>query len=98
MALVDDGVDASHWRLNESIKEGITYRTSTQGQTYIASSYYASATGHGTLMATLICTVCPFVDLYIAKLDDKGASEGSAFTAKSAAQVRDTNTFYVLFL
>jgi hypothetical protein len=37
-------------------------------------------------MAALICFVCPDVQLYVAKLDDQQASDGS-FTARSAADV-----------
>jgi subtilisin family serine protease len=88
VALIDDGVDASHLYLRDNIKGGVTYCTSYRGKKNVTSSYYASSSGHGTLMATLICAVCPFASLYIAKLDDQGASEGAAFTAKSAANVR----------
>ena len=87
VALIDNGVDASHDRLRENIKGGVTYNTRYPGKDRVTSSYYASTDGHGTLMATLIRTVCPAVELYIAKLDDSKASEGSSFTAESAAEV-----------
>ncbi|PNP59103.1 hypothetical protein THARTR1_01351 [Trichoderma harzianum] len=85
VALIDDGVDASHWILRNNIKEGITYCTSTSNNSHIPSSFYSSATGHGTLMATLICDICPGIDLYVAKLDDQNSGGDFNFTAKSAA-------------
>ncbi|KAF3057645.1 Subtilisin [Trichoderma lentiforme] len=85
VALIDDGVDASHWILRDNIKEGITYCTSTSNNSHIPSSFYSSATGHGTLMATLICDICPGIDLYVAKLDDQNSGGDFNFTAKSAA-------------
>lgn len=87
VALIDDGVDASHFYLRDYIQAGVTYCTSYRGNKTVNSSYYASSSGHGTLMATLICNLCPAARLYVAKLDDQGASEGSAFTASSAAEV-----------
>jgi hypothetical protein len=86
VALIDDGVDANHLHLRENIKGGVTYCTSSRGKRNVTNSYYASSTGHGTLMAALICFVCPDVQLYVAKLDDQQASDGS-FTARSAADV-----------
>ncbi|ORY72160.1 peptidase S8/S53 domain-containing protein [Pseudomassariella vexata] len=85
IALIDDGVDASHSDLSRIIKEGITYCTSMQNNRYVPSSFYASATGHGTLMAALICDMCPNAELYVAKLNDQNSNNGFSFTAKSAA-------------
>jgi Subtilase family len=87
VALIDDGVDASHIPIRNNIEGGVTYCTSSP-ENNITSSYYSSSSGHGTLMATLICFVCPSVKLYVAKLDDQRASEGTAFTTKSALKVR----------
>lgn len=87
VALIDDGVDANHDYLRENIKRGITFCTSHPRKERVTSSYYASTSGHGTLMGTLIRTVCPAVELYIAKLDNVRAAEGYGFTAQSAAEV-----------
>ncbi|KIW67032.1 hypothetical protein, variant [Phialophora macrospora] len=88
VALIDDGVDASHDSLHSFIKMGLTYCTAHSGDRQISSSFYASTTGHGTFMATLIRLVCPYVDLYVAKLDDHKRSVNSGFTAESAIMVR----------
>jgi hypothetical protein len=82
VAIIDDGVDASHEGLSAPIKTGITYCPANRGQP-TPSAYYASTNGHGTLMATLIETACPFVEFYIAKLDDSGGR----LTPSSAAKV-----------
>jgi len=87
VALIDDGVDSNHDRLRENIKGGKTYCFSYPGKEEVTSSYYTSTSGHGTLMATLIRTVCPEVELFIAKLDDTRVSDGYGFTAQSAAEV-----------
>ena len=96
VALIDDGVDASHLHLKNNIQGGVTYCTSFRGNENVTSSYYASSSGHGTLMATLICNLCPSARLYVAKLDDQQVSEGSAFTASSAAEVWKTPLFQQL--
>lgn len=85
VALIDDGVDVNHGHLRHHIKKGITCCASHPIKK-VTSSYYSSTSGHGTLMGTLIQTVCPAVELYIAKLDN-AASEGYGFTAESAAEV-----------
>jgi hypothetical protein len=54
VALVDDGVDARHLHLRDNTKGGVTYCTSYRGEKNITSSYYASSSGHGIWMATLI--------------------------------------------
>lgn len=87
IALIDDGVDASHLHLRDNIKEGVTYCASCLGKSNVPSSYYGSTNGHGTLMAALISYVCRGVHLYVAKLNDQHVTDGSTFTAKSAAEV-----------
>ena len=87
IALIDDGVDVNHNRLSHNVKLGVTYCVSFPGKDKVASSFYTSTSGHGTLMATLIQTVCPTVELFVAKLDDRSTSDSNSFTARSAAEV-----------
>lgn len=87
VALIDDGVDASHAKLSHNIHHGISFVTPQSGQHNVPSSYYASSSGHGTLMASLITFACPWVELYVAKMNDGSVKHKRAFTATSAAEV-----------
>lgn len=50
--------------------------------------FYVPSGSHGTLMAELICMVCPVVKLYIAQLDVfKGRDGRRSINIESAAEV-----------
>lgn len=66
MAVIDDGIDASLERFN--IVEGTSF-ADWDGR---FGDFFVSPSGHGTLMAGLICRVCPNAKLYIAKLQANG--------------------------
>lgn len=52
-------------------------------------AYYVPSGSHGTLMAKLICKVCPMVKLYIAQLEVlRGLDGRPSFTVESATEVR----------
>ncbi|KAL7621994.1 hypothetical protein AAE478_007495 [Parahypoxylon ruwenzoriense] len=67
VALIDDGVNPSKLHVKGSVKGGWPPDGFARGQR--VSTYYNSSDGHGTTMANLIHYVCPFVHLYVAKLD-----------------------------
>ncbi|PMD53230.1 uncharacterized protein K444DRAFT_479844, partial [Hyaloscypha bicolor E] len=82
VAVIDDGVNANESSLYERVAHNGWPR---QHPTSSQSPWYQSFSGHGTEIAKLICSVCPFVKLYIAKLDFSGGPSTSALrTAKSA--------------
>lgn len=68
VALIDDGVDPEVESLRGKIKGGESF---DRGSTYEngPSPYYSSSKGNGTVMAEMICRVCPMAKLYIYKLE-----------------------------
>lgn len=82
VALIDDGVDPAFNDLGSNISEGLSLDKRATG---LCSGYYQSSGGHGTIMACLIRLVCPKVQLYVVKLDEK-------LTAASAAKVNIYST------
>lgn len=84
VALIDDGVDSTFKGLNERIARGQSY--SRRGSD-LCNPYYLSTCGHGTVMACLICQMCPKVKLYVAKLDEEETDSGRSITTSSAAKV-----------
>jgi len=83
VALIDDGVNPCRVNSIGCLKEG--WPPDKLGQHGNLSTYYSSVEGHGTKMANLILTVCPYVHLYVAKLD-KSTTEYDSL-AQMAAEV-----------
>lgn len=87
IALIDDGVDINEQSLHAKIIGGRSFcpRDSSQN---LNKPYYITTGGHGTVMASLICRVCPKAQLYVLKLDEHVSEHSRTITAKSAATVR----------
>ena len=68
VALIDDGVDHTHPPLMGSILTGRTL--SYEGDRI--RPWYVSERGHGTVMASMICRVCPMVKVYPIRLNTLG--------------------------
>ncbi|GAP88740.1 putative peptidase S8 subtilisin kexin [Rosellinia necatrix] len=66
IGVIDDGIDGSLTLFEGKIAAGKSFHYTTSG---LISPYFISPTGHGTLMCTIIATLCPNASLYIAKLD-----------------------------
>ena len=67
VAVIDDGVDDSVPIIKQKLKMGISYYP--YGNYFEARADRYGNYSHGTLMAALICAVCPEVDLYVARLN-----------------------------
>jgi subtilisin family serine protease len=81
VAVIDDGVNLDHPDVRGNIVAGETFYNNNghwQG-------FYQSSQGHGTLMASIICQLCPKVKLYVAKLNEVWVNSQSQITAESAA-------------
>ncbi|KAL8306097.1 hypothetical protein RB600_008803 [Gaeumannomyces tritici] len=81
VAVLDDGVNIDHPDVRNNIVEGETFYNNNghwQG-------FYQSSHGHGTLMASIICQICPKVKLYVAKLNEEWVNSAEQITADSAA-------------
>jgi hypothetical protein len=87
VALIDDGVDINEQSLHAKIIGGRSFCLRDKFQN-LNKPYYVTGGGHGTVMASLICRVCPKAQLYVLKLDEH-MSENSKrqITAESAAKV-----------
>jgi len=69
IALIDDGVDGTIDLISEKLKTGISFHKILDDLKRSRVLSYCSAGGsHGTTLATLICQVCPEVNLYVARL------------------------------
>jgi hypothetical protein len=84
VALIDDGVNPSKLHVKGSVKGGWPPDGFAADRNF--STYYNSTDGHGTTMANLIHYVCPFVHLYVAKLQ-KSPPKGYRSVAHMAAEV-----------
>ncbi|KAK6330871.1 hypothetical protein TWF718_003068 [Orbilia javanica] len=86
IAVIDDGVDASLESVKGKIASGNSFCPYPNSNDLISSYFVPSSTSHGTIMADLICRICPRVKLYVARLDEGYALHGKRqITAKSAA-------------
>ncbi|KAI1327670.1 peptidase S8/S53 domain-containing protein [Xylariaceae sp. FL0255] len=74
VALLDDGVDPTYKRLGEKLHHA-GWPTS-DGEEYNDNdkNFYVSTNNHGSKMAYLFQLVCPFVTIYVAKLDVQDTS------------------------
>jgi hypothetical protein len=65
VALIGDGCDGTSNHLLYGIADGKLFSEGILGND---SDYFVSTSGYGTLMASLICRICPSAKLYIAKI------------------------------
>ncbi|GLB00822.1 hypothetical protein AtubIFM57143_010187 [Aspergillus tubingensis] len=86
VAVIDDGVDVHIESLQGKVIGGESFdRTYLDGNG--TSPYYISGGGHGTMMADMICRVCPTARLYVCKLEMHPDPDGGGrqISAESAA-------------
>lgn len=86
VALIDDGFDISNQSLHEKVLGGRSFCVKDG----LNAPYWATNRSHGTLMASLICRVCPMARLYVLRLDEHSTNDRNRrqITAKSAQLVR----------
>jgi hypothetical protein len=88
IALIDDGVDINEQSLHAKIIGGRSFCQRNEHQN-LSRPHYVTTGGHGTVMASLICRVCPTAQLYVVKLDEHVSEHSTRqITAASAAKVR----------
>jgi hypothetical protein len=88
IAIIDDGIDATMYDLQSKIAGGATFCPYPHSSELV-NSYFVPRGKHGTLMAQLICRLCPAAQLYVARLEElpTPTGEGRRITAISAAKV-----------
>ncbi|KAI1739560.1 hypothetical protein F4680DRAFT_421961 [Xylaria scruposa] len=82
VALIDDGVNPQNLGQTRCLEHG-------EGWPSDDEPYYRSSENHGTVMAKLILELCPYVDIYVAKLN-KSAEHNPKYknsVAEMASQV-----------
>jgi hypothetical protein len=89
VAVIDNGVDASLDALDGKIAVGTSF-CPIPDTSYHNPYYMTSETiSHGSMVAGLICRMCPKAKLYVARIDELPSSGGHPLlTAESAAKVR----------
>ncbi|RSM19133.1 hypothetical protein CDV31_002054 [Fusarium ambrosium] len=87
IAIIDDGIDATVSNIQHRIGGGATFCPYPHSSD-LMNPYFAPSGDHGTLMAQLICRMCPDARLYIARLEELQTLKGTGrrFTATSAAK------------
>lgn len=88
VALIDDGIDAYGSSVSENIIGGKSFAFDHESN--VASPYYVSQFGHGTVMARAVVRVCPMAKLYPLRVNilvSKTESGKSDVDLKSAALV-----------
>jgi len=87
VAILDDGIDMAYAHRIKCVGKSFFINRSQDSSEYWP--WYFSSTGHGTLMAALVCKICPDVKLYVARLDQTINDESGRFqpTAESAVEV-----------
>ncbi|QYS95166.1 Subtilisin, putative [Trichoderma simmonsii] len=87
IAIIDDGIDASEPSLRQSIAMGKTF-SHYPNSTEFMNAYFVPSGKHGTQMAKLITEICPNPRLFIARLDERQAPDGSGrrITTESATK------------
>uniref|UniRef100_A0A093UM10 Subtilisin NAT n=2 Tax=Talaromyces marneffei PM1 TaxID=1077442 RepID=A0A093UM10_TALMA len=86
IAIIDDGIDATIPDIQRRIAVGKTF-SPYPNSTEFMNAYFVPRGLHGTLMARLICKICPKPKLFVARLEERLADDGSSrFTPESAVQ------------
>lgn len=88
VALIDDGVDLYHERLRGKISGGKSFDYGFQSENRIRP-YWVSERGHGTVMADMMCRVCPIAKIYVIRLEthDDPNNQKARIVPRSAAKV-----------
>ncbi|KAF5703617.1 peptidase S8 S53 subtilisin kexin sedolisin [Fusarium mundagurra] len=76
VALLDDGVTPSELVVPGVLKDGWPLPSTSRLHSF--KPYYSSEQGHGTKMARLLYFMCPFISIYVAKIDMYREHDASA--------------------
>lgn len=96
VALIDDGADPYVESLRGKIKGGESFDRGYPHENG-PSPYYTSSKGHGTVMADMICRVCPMAKLYVYKLETH-SSINSATQTQTNDQISAESAALVCFI
>jgi hypothetical protein len=90
IAIIDDGINTALNVFTDKIHSGDSFYDPTLDSFHGRRGvYYVPSGRHGTLMAQLICDICPKVKLFVAQLQAApGKEQQRSFTTRSAVDVR----------
>jgi len=90
IAIIDDGINTALGIFENRIHSGDSFYDPTLDSFHGRRGvYYVPSGRHGTLMAQLICDICPVVKLFIAQLQaTPGKEQQRSFSTQSAVDVR----------
>ena len=87
IAIIDNGIDATWPEIDRRIAKGKSFYR-YPNSTEFTNAYFVPSGLHGTLMASLICKICPKPELYIARMEERPTEKGLArYTIASAIEV-----------
>jgi hypothetical protein len=89
IAVIDDGINTKLDTFADKIHCGDSFYDPTLDSFHGRRGvYYVPSGRHGTLMAQLICNVCPVIKLFVAQLQvAPGRDQQRSFTTRSAIKV-----------
>lgn len=94
IAVIDDGINMALDIFDGRVQLGESFHQLSQVSGR-RGGYYVPSGPHGTLMAQLICEICPNVKLFIAQLEELRGQDGRrSFTEDSAAEVGRLNQLH----
>ncbi|KAK3400893.1 hypothetical protein B0T20DRAFT_154676 [Sordaria brevicollis] len=86
VALLDDGVNPEYESVGVHLACDGFPQASLDGH---IAPFYKSTNGHGSKMASIISTICPFVEIYVAKIDNQEHLQHPAYNVEQAAAAVD---------
>jgi len=92
VAIIDNGVDRIQSTLKKNIAKGVSYVTADSENGERTLPWWMVADTHGTLMTSVIQTVNPFCQLYIARVG-KGRKDILPTNAAKVCLVKPSCTF-----
>lgn len=86
VALLDDGVNPEYKNIGRHLAGDGFPQASLDGH---IAPFYKSTRGHGSMMASIISTICPFVEIYVAKIDNQEYLPHPAYNVEQATAAVD---------
>ncbi|KAL6786469.1 peptidase S8/S53 domain-containing protein [Trichoderma sp. SZMC 28012] len=87
IAVIDNGVNIALNALKGKIEAGASFFPSSSTDDIYYHPYYTTSgtLNHGSLMATLVCKMCPKAKLYICRLEEKQSRTGNRYITMESA-------------
>ncbi|KAI2629599.1 peptidase S8/S53 domain-containing protein [Hypoxylon sp. NC1633] len=77
IAIIDNGIDATWPSIHGKIVKGRSFSPYPNSKEFMYA-YYVPRGQHGTLVADIICRICPKPQLYIARMEERSTADEGA--------------------